>query len=249
MAAGARAAPLRRSAPRPHVKLLPWKPSTIMQARVRQTGWSSAPSPIPDPGDLLARLPGQAALAWVRHGEGLAGWGESARITIPAGEDRFTAGEKWLRELFDGAAVTDELAVPGSGPVAFGSFTFDPASDGSVLVVPRTVVGRRGGLAWLTTITDGPGPAGAAGIPGAGTGRRPLARRQPERPAVAARGGGRGGQDPGRRPGQGGAGQGPVRGGRRMTSTCACCWPGSPRATRTAIRSPARDWPARLRSC
>ena len=110
---------------------------------------------IPDPGDLLARLPGQAALAWVRHGEGLAGWGESARITIPAGEDRFTAGEKWLRELFDGAVVTDELAVPGSGPVAFGSFTFDPASDGSVLVVPRTVVGRRGGRAWLTTITDG----------------------------------------------------------------------------------------------
>ena len=110
---------------------------------------------IPDPGDLLARLPGQAALAWVRHGEGLAGWGESARITIPAGEDRFTAGEKWLRELFDGAAVTDELTAPGSGPVAFGSFTFDPASDGSVLVVPRTVVGRRGGRAWLTTITDG----------------------------------------------------------------------------------------------
>jgi menaquinone-specific isochorismate synthase len=111
---------------------------------------------IPDPGDLLARLPGPAALAWIRHGEGLAGWGESARITIPAGEDRFTAGEKWLRELFDGAAVTDELAVPGSGPVAFGSFTFDPASDGSVLVVPRTVLGRRGGRAWLTTITDGP---------------------------------------------------------------------------------------------
>ena len=110
---------------------------------------------IPDPGDLLERLPGQAALAWVRHGEGLAGWGESACITIPAGEDRFTAGEKWLRELFDGAAVTDEVAAPGSGPVAFGSFTFDPASDGSVLVVPRTVMGRRDGRAWLTTITDG----------------------------------------------------------------------------------------------
>jgi menaquinone-specific isochorismate synthase len=110
---------------------------------------------IPDPGDLLARLPGQAALAWIRRGDGLVGWGESARVTIPSGEDRFTAGEKWLRELFDGAAVTDKLAVPGSGPVAFGSFTFDPASDGSVLVVPRTVVGRRAGRAWLTTINDG----------------------------------------------------------------------------------------------
>jgi menaquinone-specific isochorismate synthase len=110
---------------------------------------------IPDPGDLLARLPGSAALAWIRRGEGLAGWGEVARVTIPAGEDRFTAGEKWLRELFDCAEVCDEVAVPGSGPVAFGSFTFDPASDGSVIVVPRMVVGRRSGQAWLTTISDG----------------------------------------------------------------------------------------------
>jgi menaquinone-specific isochorismate synthase len=110
---------------------------------------------IPDPGDLLARLPGPAALAWIRHGEGLVGWGEAARVTIPAGEDRFTAGEKWLRQLLDGAEVADEVAVPGSGPVAFGSFTFDPASDGSVLVVPRTVVGRRAGQAWLTAISDG----------------------------------------------------------------------------------------------
>ncbi|MGD0374409.1 MAG: chorismate-binding protein [Streptosporangiaceae bacterium] len=117
---------------------------------------------IPEPGDLLARLPGPAALAWIRRGDGLAGWGEAARITIPAGVDRFTAGEKWLRELFDNAEVTDELTVPGSGPVAFGSFTFDPASDGSVLVVPRMVVGRRSGQAWLTTISDGRGGTAVA---------------------------------------------------------------------------------------
>ena len=126
-----------------------------MQASACRTGWSSAPSRFPIPATCSSRLPGQAALAWIRRGEGLAGWGESARVTIPAGEDRFTAGEKWLRELFDGAAVTDELDVPGSGPVAFGSFTFDPASDGSVLVVPRTIMGRRAGQAWLTTISDG----------------------------------------------------------------------------------------------
>ena len=57
--------------------------------------------PVADPGGLVGRLPGPAALAWIRHGEGLVGWGEAARITLPAGEDRFTAGEKWLRELFD----------------------------------------------------------------------------------------------------------------------------------------------------
>ncbi len=114
--------------------------------------------PVDDPGDLIARLPDPAALAWIRRGEGLVGWGVAARVILPAGEDRFTAGEKWLRELFDGAAVTDDVAVPGSGPVAFGSFTFDPTSDGSVLVIPRVVLGRAAGCAWLTTITGSGGP-------------------------------------------------------------------------------------------
>jgi menaquinone-specific isochorismate synthase len=107
---------------------------------------------IDDPGDLVTWLPEPAGVAWIRHGDGLAGWGETARVTLPAGEDRFTAGEKWLRELFDGAEVDDQVAEPGCGPVAFGSFTFDSASDGSVLVVPETIIGRRGGRSWLTTI-------------------------------------------------------------------------------------------------
>jgi menaquinone-specific isochorismate synthase len=118
---------------------------------------------VADPGDLLARLPGPAALAWVRRGDGLVGWGEAARLTLPAGTDRFTAGEKWLRELFDDARVTDEVGVPGSGPVAFGSFTFDPASDGSVLIVPRVLRARRHGRSGLTTVSgaaDTPGNAG-----------------------------------------------------------------------------------------
>lgn len=92
--------------------------------------------PVADPGDLIGRLPEPDALAWVRRGEGLVGWGAIAKVTLPAGHDRFAAGEKWLRELFDSARVADEVAVPGTGPVAFGSFTFDPTSDGSVLVIP-----------------------------------------------------------------------------------------------------------------
>jgi menaquinone-specific isochorismate synthase len=111
--------------------------------------------PIDDPGDLLAQLPEPSPVAWVRDGEGLAGWGEAARLVLPAGVDRFTAGEKWLAELFDGAEVSDEVGVPGSGPVGFGSFTFDPTSDGSVLVVPEVVLGRRGGRSWMTTIAAG----------------------------------------------------------------------------------------------
>ncbi len=112
--------------------------------------------PVADPGDLLGRLPGPDALAWVRSGDGLVGWGMAARITLAAGHDRFAAGEKWLRELFDSARVFDEVGVPGSGPVAFGSFTFDPASDDSVLVIPRAILGRRNGAAWLTTISTEP---------------------------------------------------------------------------------------------
>jgi menaquinone-specific isochorismate synthase len=111
---------------------------------------------VPDPGDLLGQLPEPNAVAWVHHGSGLAGWGEAARITLPAGEDRFTAGEKWLRSLFDAADVDDQVRVRGSGPVAFGAFTFDASSDGSVLIVPRAVLGRDGhGRAWLTRVALG----------------------------------------------------------------------------------------------
>ena len=100
--------------------------------------------PVADPGDLASQLPGPGALAWIHGGEGLIGWGEVARVTLPAGQDRFTAADKWLREALDGARIDDEVGAPGCGPVAFGSFTFDPASDGSVLVLPRLVLGRAG---------------------------------------------------------------------------------------------------------
>lgn len=121
---------------------------------------------VPDPGeDFLGQVPVPAAVAWVRRSAGLAGWGEAARVTLPAGADRFTAAEKWLRETADGADIDDSVRRRGSGLVAFGTFTFDDASDGSVLIVPRAILGRDGtGNAWLTTIT----PAGqAAWEPGA----------------------------------------------------------------------------------
>src|SRR6185437_14415821 len=130
---------------------------------------------VPDPGDLLSQLPEPVALAWIRHGAGLAGWGEAARVTLPAGQDRFAAGEKWLHEVFDGADVRDEVCRRGSGLVAFGSFTFDDCSEGSVLVVPRAVLGRDGaGTAWLTTVTPatggrgGQGELGGQGVPSGG---------------------------------------------------------------------------------
>ena len=125
---------------------------------------------VPDPGNLIDRIPQPDVVAWVHHQAGLAGWGEAVRVTLPAGEDRFTAGEKWLRSVFDAADVDDRVRVRGSGPVAFGTFTFDASSDGSVLIVPRVILGRDGlGRAWLTTVTE-PGEAPEPGWPAADLG-------------------------------------------------------------------------------
>ena len=111
---------------------------------------------IDDPGDLLARLPADAPAAWIRHGEGLIGWGEAHTIEVPSGDGRMTAADaaftQWLRTV----TVEREVEGPGTGPVAFASFTFDWDVGGSRFVVPRCVLGRRDNVAWLTTIDDAP---------------------------------------------------------------------------------------------
>lgn len=111
---------------------------------------------VPDPGDLVPRLPDPAGFAWVRRGEGLIGWGEAARVEIGTGACRFARASAALAALYGQAEVADEVRLPGTGLVAFGSFAFDPLAGGS-LVVPRVVLGRRAGRAWLTVIGDGPG--------------------------------------------------------------------------------------------
>lgn len=114
------------------------------------------------PDDLLSLLPEDAPLTWVRRGDGLVGWGEAARVDV-GGADRFADAERWWQRLVAHAVVRDEVQLPGTGPVAFGSFAFDDTSSaGGVLVVPRVVVGRRDGRAWLTVVetagTLGPAP-------------------------------------------------------------------------------------------
>jgi menaquinone-specific isochorismate synthase len=112
---------------------------------------------VPDPGDDFAQeIPVPAALAWIRQGAGLVGWGEAARVALPTGTDRFSEGEKWFRAVADAADIDDRVGRRGCGLVAFGAFTFDDAAEGSVLIVPAVVLGRDGtGNAWLTTITVG----------------------------------------------------------------------------------------------
>jgi menaquinone-specific isochorismate synthase len=127
----------------------------------RLPGARSGEGDEPDARDLLDLLPADAPLAWVRRGDGLVGWGEAARIET-SGPSRFADADAAWRRIVEHAVVRDEVRLPGTGPVAFGSFAFDDESAaGGVLVVPRVVVGRRAGRAWLTTLT----PAGDLGAP------------------------------------------------------------------------------------
>ncbi len=102
-----------------------------------------------DPGALLDLLPESDVTAWVRRGEGLVGWGVAAEIRTK-GADRFDAAHAWWRGCTRRAVVRDDVRLPGTGLVAFGSFAFADDPGDSVLVVPEIVVGRRNGTYWVT---------------------------------------------------------------------------------------------------
>ena len=109
--------------------------------------------PIADPGRLVDVLPRSGLVTWTRGTDGFAAWGEAARFTV-SGPDRFAAAAQWWRQLLATTEIDDQVGVPGSGALAFGSFTFDDGPGSSVLIVPEVVVGRRDGASWLTTVGD-----------------------------------------------------------------------------------------------
>ncbi|WP_402462129.1 isochorismate synthase [Isoptericola aurantiacus] len=137
---------------------------------------SSAPQPRPlvvrttridrlpgGPAALVDLLPDTRPLTWVRRGDGLVGWGEALRLDT-YGPGRFADAEEAWRATLAHAVVRDEVGLPGTGPVAFGTFAFDDGGTGESfdgarpqgsLVVPRVVVGRRGDVCWMTTISTG----------------------------------------------------------------------------------------------
>lgn len=133
--------------------------------------------------DLLSLAPDRAPLTWIRRGDGLVGWGTALRIDT-RGPDRFSDADRAWRSALATATVHDEVRLPGTGPVAFGTFPFDdgpPEGGGTsrargatgTLVVPRVVVGRRDGTAWLTTIdapasSAAPAPGSRAPVTGPG---------------------------------------------------------------------------------
>jgi menaquinone-specific isochorismate synthase len=98
---------------------------------------------------LLTLLPAEGALAWVRRGEGLVGWGEADRLEV-TGPDALAEAAAWWADRCGRTDAHDPLGVPGSGPVAFASIAFDPTAGTSVFVVPEVVIGRRDGQTWVT---------------------------------------------------------------------------------------------------
>ena len=114
---------------------------------------------VDDVGPLLDLLPPTADVTtWVRRGEGLVGWGTAA-VCRTRGPGRFAQARAWWSDLVGSAVVRDEAVLPGSGLVCFGSFAFADEPGDSVLVVPEVVVGRRGGVTWVTTTGVGSIPA------------------------------------------------------------------------------------------
>jgi menaquinone-specific isochorismate synthase len=105
---------------------------------------------------LPADVPHDELVSWVRRGDGLVGWGVALSFEA-RGADRFREAEAWWRRVTGHAVVRDDVERPGSGLVCFGSFPFaDDSAESARLVVPSTIVGRREGRTWLTTISTGP---------------------------------------------------------------------------------------------
>ena len=118
-------------------------PAAQLLARTRRVNHTGA---------LLDLLPSAANVcSWVRGGEGLVGWGELARVTT-YGANRAVDAQVWWAALCAELDVSDEVHLPGTGPVAFTSIAFADHPGTSVLVVPRVVAGRRDGVTWVTEI-------------------------------------------------------------------------------------------------
>ena len=95
-------------------------------------------TPLEGVSNLLALLPPEEFVAWVRRGEGLVGWGVAARLQV-RGDERFSRAQRWWNEQLAATDIDDSVSLPGTGPVAFASFAFDPQQP-SEIVVPQVVV-------------------------------------------------------------------------------------------------------------
>ncbi len=103
---------------------------------------------------LIGLLDAHDPLAFIRNGDGIAGLGVALRLEFSGPSRVQDAADAW-RLVVAAATVVDPVSVAGTGLVAFGSFAFaDESNAVSVLVVPSTIIGRRGDVSWVTRIGD-----------------------------------------------------------------------------------------------
>jgi len=102
------------------------------------------------PVNLLDILPAEDPVAWIRRGEGIVGWGVAARLEV-RGDETFSRAQRWWNRMLAEARIEDSVDIPGTGAVAFASFAFD-LNELSEIVVPRYVVGTKGGQSWVTSV-------------------------------------------------------------------------------------------------
>lgn len=104
---------------------------------------------IDDPGTLAGWMPQDATAAWMRRGDGMVGIGSVATFHPRDLAD----GEAWWTDFTTKVNFGD-----GPGPIAFGTFLFDPHNSRarSTLVVPELIIGRREGQGWLTLVSADP---------------------------------------------------------------------------------------------
>jgi menaquinone-specific isochorismate synthase len=113
--------------------------------------------------DLLAAA-GPDGVLWHHEGFALAGRGVALRIELPRGltDPAAVAG---VAGTLAAVRAAGDVTGPGTGAVAFGALPFRREAAGT-LTVPRVLVGRRDGEAWITTLAgrrDGPEVARLAG--------------------------------------------------------------------------------------
>lgn len=109
-------------------------------------------TPLEDVRHLIPFLDAHTPLLWIRKGNGIAGIGEALRLSFQGPRRIQDASAQW-RAVVQAAHINDEVGLPGTGLVAFGTFAFaDDSTLTSTLIVPRVILGRRDGRSWLTRI-------------------------------------------------------------------------------------------------
>lgn len=93
---------------------------------------------------------------WIRSGDGLMGFGEYKKIEL-TGEDRFEKAKAWWQTQLSEFKIQNNVHGSGTGPILFGSFSFDP-NEKSILVIPKIILGKKAGKSWVTWIGDNTQP-------------------------------------------------------------------------------------------